>query len=101
MEQIMIKLSRACYARYVKKVNYQDTLRTIYFSYFHSILSYGIRFWGTYAYSSNIFKIKKRIIRIIMNARNINYFRQLFKNLKILTLKSKYIFIHFIICHQK
>jgi len=70
----------------------QDTLRTIYFSYFHSILLYGIIFWGNSAYSSNIFKIQKRIIRIIMNARNRDSCLQLFKNLKILQLKSQYIF---------
>jgi len=46
-----------------------DTQRTFYFSYFHSSLSYGIIFWGNSAYSSNIFKTQKRIIRIIMNAR--------------------------------
>jgi len=61
IDQMMFKLSRACYAiRYVKHFMSQDTLRTIYFSYFHSILSYGIIFWGNSAYSSNIFKIKKK-----------------------------------------
>jgi hypothetical protein len=40
--QMMLKLGRACYAiRYLMSL---DTLRTIYFSYFHSILSYGIIF---------------------------------------------------------
>jgi hypothetical protein len=54
------KLSRECYAiRYVKHFMSQDTLTTIYFSYFHSILSYGIIFWGNSAHSSNIFKIQK------------------------------------------
>jgi len=52
-EQMMFKLSRACYAiRYVKHFISQDTLRTIYFSYFHFILLYGIIFWGNSAYSS-------------------------------------------------
>jgi len=60
----------------------QDTLRTIYFSYFHSILSCGIIFWGNSAYSSNIFKIQNRIIRIIMNVRYRDSSHQLFKNLK-------------------
>ena len=70
IDQMMIKLSRACYAvRYVKHFMSQDTLRTIYFPYFHSIPLYGIILWGNSAYSHNIFKIQKRIIRIIMNAR--------------------------------
>ena len=90
---MMIKLSSACYTiRYVKHFMSEDTLRTIYFSYFHSILSYGIIFWGNSAYSSNIFKIQKRVIRIIRNARNRDSCRQLSKNLKILPLKSQYIF---------
>ena len=78
--------------RYVKHFMSQDTLRTIYFSYFHFSLSYGIIFWGNSAYSCNIFKIKKRISRIIMNARNRDSCHQLFKNLKILPLKSQHIF---------
>jgi len=55
-DQIMFKLSRTCYAiRYVEHFMSQDILRTIYFSYFHPILSYGIIFWGNSAYSSNFF----------------------------------------------
>ena len=87
---MMIKLSTACYAiRYVKHFMSQDTLRTIYFSYFNSILLYGIIFWCNSAYSYDIFKIQKRITRIIMNARNGDSYHQLFKNLKILPLKSR------------
>jgi hypothetical protein len=90
---MMIKLNRACYAiRCIKYFMSLDTIRTIYFSYFHSILSHGIIFWGISAYGPNIFKIQKRVIRIIMNARNRDSLRQLFKNLKILPLKPQYIF---------
>jgi len=71
IEQMIYKLGRACYAiKYVKYFVSQETLRTIYFSYFHSILSYGIIFWDNSAYNSIIFKIKKTVIRIIKNARN-------------------------------
>jgi hypothetical protein len=28
-----------------------DTLRSIYFAYFHSIASYGIIFWGIWCFS--------------------------------------------------
>ena len=90
IEQMMFKLGRACSAiRYVKHFMSQDTLRTIYFSYFNSILLYGIIFWCNSAYSYDIFKIQKRITRIIMNARNGDSYHQLFKNLKILPLKSR------------
>ena len=84
IDQLMFKLGRECYAvRYVKHFMSEDTLRTIYFSYFNSILSYGIIFWGNSAIRANIFKIKKRIIRVIMNTRNRYYCQQLFKKLKI------------------
>jgi len=60
IDQMMIKLSRAFYAiRYVKHFMSQDTLKKIYFPYFHSILSYGIIFWGNSAYSPNIFNNKQ------------------------------------------
>jgi len=92
IDQMMIKLNRVCYAiMYVKHFMTHDTLRIIYFSYFHFVLSYGIIFWGNSAYSSNIFKMQKRIIRIITNTRNRDC-HQLFKNLKIRPLKSQYIF---------
>jgi len=92
-DQMMSKPSRASYPiRYVKHFMYQDTIRTIYFWHFHSILSYEIIFWCNSAYSSNIFWIQKRIIRIIMNARNRDSCHQLFKKLKILPPKSQNIF---------
>ena len=60
IDQMMFKLGKACYAvRYVKHCMSQDTLRTTYFSYFHSILSYGIIFWCNSAYSSNFLKFQK------------------------------------------
>jgi len=70
----------------------QDTLSTVYFPYFHSNLFYGIIFWGNSAYSSDIFKIQKRIIRIILNTRNRDSCCQLYKKLKTLPLKSQFIF---------
>jgi hypothetical protein len=71
----------------------QDSLRTIYFSYLHSLLSYDIIFWGnSSSYSNNIFKMQKRIIRIIMGARNRESCRELLKKLHILSLKSHYVF---------
>ena len=93
IDEMMIELSRACHAiRYVQHLMSQDTLRTIFFSYFHYILLCGIIWWGNSAHSSNIFKIQKWIIRIIMNAKNRDCSHQLFKKLKILPLKYQYIF---------
>jgi hypothetical protein len=55
-------------------------------------MSYGIIFWGNSTYSNLIFKSKKRIVSIIMKARNRESCRPLFKQLNILPLYSQYIF---------
>jgi hypothetical protein len=64
----------------------------IYFSYFHSLMTYGIIFWGNSPLSILIFRIQKRVIRIITDSRSWDSCRELFKNLTILPLQSQYIF---------
>ena len=87
------KLNKACYAiRVVKSCMSLEVLRTIYFSYAHSAISYGIIFWGNSHFSTNIFKVQKRIIRIITNTGRCNSCHLLFKQLQILSLPSQYIF---------
>jgi hypothetical protein len=92
IDQMMLKLGTAYYV--IRKVKHfvSGCTKDNLFLYFHSILSHGIIFWDNSTHSLNIFKIQKRIIRIIMNARNRDSCYQLFKNLKILPLKSQYIF---------
>jgi hypothetical protein len=58
----------------------------------HSIITYGIIFSGNSPYSINIFRIQKRVIRIITYAKPRDSCRELFKDLKILPLYSQYIF---------
>jgi hypothetical protein len=58
----MSKLSKSCYAvRGVKCFMPQVTFRMIYFSCVYSAMTYAIIFGVILSYSSNIFKIKKRI----------------------------------------
>ena len=91
--ELTSRLNKACYAiRSIKPFMSLDVLRSTYFSYAHSIISYGIIFWGNSSYSDDIFKIQKRIIRIIMNSsRNVSC-RQLFKDLNILQIQFQYIY---------
>jgi hypothetical protein len=43
IEQIIPKLSSACYAmRSVKPFMLQETLKMVYYAYFHSIVNYGL-----------------------------------------------------------
>ena len=67
-------------------------LRMVYFSYFHSIMSYSTIFWGNSPHSINIFKIQKRIIRIMTNSNRRDTCRPLIHQLGILPLPSQYIF---------
>ena len=68
-----------------------DSLKLIYYSYFHSILIYGIIFWGNTHYSNAIFEVQKRVIRIMVGIRNRDSCTEYFKRLKILPLQSQYL----------
>jgi hypothetical protein len=55
-------------------------------------MSFEIIFWGNSYDSIKIFKMQKRVIRIIMGHGNRDCCRNLFKELKILPFISQYIF---------
>jgi len=85
-------LNKACYAiRAVKSLISLKSLICIYHSYFHLLLQYGILFWGNSPISGDIFKIQKRTIRTTTNKGRRESCRDLFRNLKILTLSSQYV----------
>jgi hypothetical protein len=69
----------------------EDTLKIIYYSYVHSIITYRIILGGNSPHNSDIFKIQKRIIRIMTKSSR-DSCRHLFKRLEILPLQSQYIF---------
>ena len=69
-----------------------EALRNIYFSYFHSSMSYGDIFWGNSQEVHEVFKIQKRAIRILTNKSKRDSCRLLFKELKILTQPPQYIY---------
>jgi len=93
IDQMMSKLNTACSViRFLQAIMSTETLRMVYFAYVHSIMSYGIIFWGNQPYSEKIFKIQKRVIRIITNSRMRDSCRELFQRLEILPLYSQYIF---------
>jgi hypothetical protein len=93
IDQMMSKLNTACFViRTIQSVMSQETLRMVHFAYARSIMSYGIIFWGNLPYSEKIFKIQKKVIRIITNSRPRDSCRELFKKMEILPLYSQYIF---------
>ena len=73
------KLSSACYAmRSVKPYVSINTLKMIYHSYFHSVMIYGLLFWAHSSNSTRIFRLQKKIIRIMMGCRSSASCRKLF-----------------------
>jgi hypothetical protein len=51
------KLNKACYAiRAIKPFVSLEVMKMIYYSYVHSVISYGIIFWGNSHFSDSIFK---------------------------------------------
>jgi len=87
INQILSRLSLACYAiKVITPLMSEDILKMIYYSYVHSIITYGIIFWGNSPHSTDIFKIQKRIIQTMTKSRSRDSLRQLFKRLEILPL---------------
>jgi hypothetical protein len=82
-------LNKAYYAiRSIKPLMSLDVLRSTYFLYAPSVISYGIIFWGNSPHSEEIFKLQKRII--MNSSKNVSCW-QLFKELNILPIQSQYI----------
>ena len=77
-------------------------IKQVYTSYVHSILNYGIIFWGNSSYCRTIFITQKRIVRIIMKVKVRDFCWEMFSRLGILTLYSQYIFstLMFVIRHK-
>ena len=60
INQIASKLSSACYAVWtLTPLLSKNALQMLYFSYAHSIISYGIIFWGNSGNSIKIFRQQK------------------------------------------
>jgi hypothetical protein len=60
MEALIDKLNKSCFAvRSLKSVLSLDTLKMVYFSYVHSIITYGTIFWGNSTYSINYLECRK------------------------------------------
>ena len=83
----MKKLSKACYIiRNATTYTSDSSLKVIYYAFSHSVMSYGIIFWGNLSHSSIIFRIQKKVIRVVEGCRNRVSCRNLFKKLQILPL---------------
>jgi hypothetical protein len=79
IDQILPKLGAACFAdrRLFHTLNI-DVLRMVCFVYFHSIIKYGINFWENSTSLWHVFRLHKRIIRIMCGVAATSSCRNLF-----------------------
>jgi hypothetical protein len=93
IDTIIPKLNNACYIiRRCKLYLSHTALKMVYYAFFHSVMSYGLIFWGNSTNSKCVFKLQKKAIRIIMGAKNNDSSREFFKLVKILPLYAQYIY---------
>jgi hypothetical protein len=92
VDQMVPKLSGACYAvRSMFHISNVSTLKSIYFAYFHSIIKHGIIFCGDSSNSRKLRTLKKKIIRIMIDAQPRTPCGSLFKKLEILPVPCQYV----------
>ena len=61
IDLLLKKLSKACYIiKNAKTYMSASSLKVIYYAFFHSVMNYGIIFWGNSSHSSIIFRIQKK-----------------------------------------
>ena len=86
-------------------INNINTIKSVYYAYFHSITKYGMILWGNCSNSgSTLYNIlQKKIIRIMAGTQPRTSCRSLFKQLEILHVPCQYILslINFIINNQE
>jgi hypothetical protein len=92
-DQLIKRMSSVSYA--LRQVKYSlpiETLKMIYLAHVHTIMSYGVIFWGNSSCAKKVFKLQEKIIRIITNTRPRDSCREIFRNIQIMTLYSQNIY---------
>jgi hypothetical protein len=62
-------------------------LKIIYHSYTHSVMTYGLIYWENLSHAEMVFKMQKRVIRLMMGHGYRESCRDLFKEINILPLR--------------
>jgi hypothetical protein len=91
-EQMIPKLSAACCAvRSMDHISSINTVKSIYYAYFHFVIKYGIILGGNSSISGKIFTLQNKILRIMAGAQPRTSCRNLFRRLQIPPLPCQYI----------
>ena len=92
MNELCGKLNKCCFLLSAIRdyVGIRNCI-SLYYAFFYSYLTYGIQAWGTmvnHANTDRLFKIQKKIIRIITYSKKTSPSAPLFNRLNLLTLKQ-------------
>lgn len=87
------KLNSICYCgRIVRRYLNDKCLRTIYFACFHSLMRYGVIFWGNSSGINRVFVVQKRMIRIMFGMKVLESCRGVFRRHNVLTVYGTFIY---------
>lgn len=90
---VATKISRVIYLlRNLKLCVSDDYVRSAYFAFFQSIISYGLLLWGNSCHVQRILILQKKAVRIITNAQKLDHCKTLFIKLGCLTVINLYIY---------
>jgi len=94
------KLSKVVYLLRSLKWHVPDKfVKSAYFAFFHSVMSYGLLFWGNSSHVQSILLLQKKAVRILANAPYREHCRPIFKQLGIMTVVNLYIYT--VLLHSK
>jgi hypothetical protein len=103
-EHMIPKLGGACYViRLMIHISNNNTFKSIYCAYFHSVMNYELTVWGNSSNSGKIFTLQKKIVRITDGAHPRTSCRSLFKQSEIIPVSCQYVLslMNFTISNQK
>lgn len=101
VESIKGKLSSAIFAiGSIRKNVDRSPALLAYYSYFHSILSYGLIYWGFSSGAHSILLLQKRALRSALGMRRQESCRPVFKSQRILTLYGQLILDSCVLVHK-
>ena len=93
IQTLKTNLNSKIYAlRILKDTLDVKSLIQVYYAICHSLIRYGIIFWGSSHNSEEIFKKQKQALRTIIGLENRDSCKEYFRSHKILTIPSLYIF---------
>lgn len=87
------KLNKVCHAmRVLSKYLNKESLRTLYYANFYTVLRFGVIFWGCNAEVQRVFTVQKRVLRIVCGMKYLQTCRGVFRRENLMTVGGIFIY---------